>query len=579
MKMNLISALAIATCLHLAVAKETLPVAKSDKLPKNWNSDSRAVYDLLVAQFQHAGADYAGSVDTLVKFAKAQKDDKLYAKAFKALLQTERYADAVELTADWQKQSSLDINQFYVLSLALNHDIDLAINDIDTAIEKKIPDSDNSSATERLLFPYIQLLLSHWYKPEVTALLARLYEQYPDSELVSSTYAQQLRWQGDIEGAIAIIDKRRFDDQRNIELVQQKSDIYRYAVQLEAAEKVWTDLLADYPNEPLFRFAYARFLFDKYDFSGAIKQLSTLKSGELDNSGELLKIMALIHQEKYNDAEAAFETHFANSEEQARVRYSMAEQLLQQKNYALAKKYLEPLVDFTADNDGEWALPAALQIAWVLYAIAEANDLSAGDAWFDQLAAHFHLNPEEKLRENANALDKAGHENVAYDRLNAFLAENPNHEEIRYTRGLIGADMQLNARAIEDLKVIHAASPDNIDVQNALGYTLLGQDKTLDEGAQLVQKALFSKPSSPAVVDSMGWVKYRRGQFDAALPYLRYAYGNYLDGEIIGHYIMALYQAGKPELAKKLYQLEIQYSPNVKKINRHVEDILAKLKD
>lgn len=77
----------------------------------------------------------------------------------------------------------------------------------------------------------------------------------------------------------------------------------------------------------------------------------------------------------------------------------------------------------------------------------------------------------------------------------------------------------------------------------------------------------------------MGWVHFRQGQFEQALPYFRFAYANYLDGEIIGHYILALYRAGKPDVAKRLYQLEINYPPNVKKINRHVKDILPELKN
>lgn len=594
MKISIISALAVVASLGTAVAKE-LPVAPPDTaakhLPKNWSSDSHAVYDLLVAQMQHAGADYSASVDTLVKFAKTQKDDQLYGKAFKGLLQTKRYADAVELVAEWQKNSSHDLNQFYVLALTLNNDIDLALNEIDKAQNDNGNNDDKDIASREpaeaarmsQLFPYVKVLLSHWYHPRVEVLLSRLYQQYPDNELVSNTYMQLLRWQGNIEQAVAIIDKRRFNDPRNISLIQKKSDLYRYAVRLEDAEKVWQDLLADYPNEPLFRFAYAQFLYDRYDFSAAEQQLDTIGKSPLDDAINTLKMMALAQQEKFAEAEAVFDRHFANGDDSERARYTLAEQLLNRKAYDLAKKYLKPLTDFAPNSgkskDRDWAIAASLQMGRALYATAPKDDLSAGDEWFEHVASELRFTPEEKLQEQVNALQNADLDNVAYERLNAFLQDNPNNENIRYTRGLVAAELGLERVAIDDLKTIYTTSPDNIDVQNALGYTLLSSDKTLDEGAKLVQKALFSKPDSPAVVDSMGWVNYRRDDLAAALPYFRYAYGNYLDGEIIGHYILALYHSGKPDLAKRLYQLETQYPPNVKKINRHVSDILPKLKD
>lgn len=571
---------------ELSTTSQASQAATQKKLPKNWTSDSRAVYDLLVAQFQHAGADYSGSVDALVKFAKTQKDDQLYAKAFKSLLQTERYADAVELTAIWQKDSSHDINRFYVLALTLNNDIDLALNELNKFQDNVQNDLQNESqkskttpAATRQLFPYVKVLLSQWYKPQVETLFSRLYQQDSRNELVNDTYTQLLRWQGKIDQAVAIIDKRRFDEPRNINLVQQKSDVYRYAVRLRDAEKVWQDFLADYPNEPIFRFAYAQYLYDCYRFSDAEAQLEKIGQTSLSDSVNQLKMMVLVQQGKFSEAETVFAKYFANGDDSERSRYALAELFLDKKAYGLAKKYLKPLTDFNKNIEKDWAVAASLKMGQALYATAPKDDLSEGDKWFDTVASQFRFTPEEKLQEQVNALQEADLDNVAYERLNAFLQATPNNEMIRYTRGLVAAEMGLESVAIDDLKMIYTTSPDNIDVQNALGYTLLSRDDTLDEGEKLVKKALFSKPASPAVVDSMGWVNYRRNHLEVALPYFRYAYGNYLDGEIIGHYILALYHSGRADLAKRLYQLEIQYPPNVQKINRHVGDLLPKLKD
>lgn len=580
MKINIISMLIAACCFTPTIAKEpntAETAAPSATLPNNWDSNTRAVYDLLLAQLHSAGADYAASADTLVKFANSQKDDTLYAKAFKALLQTSRYDEAADLAKTWKQHSKRHIDKFYTLALTLNGDTEQALNEIKDAVSKtKIANNDNE-ALERILFPYLQLLLSHWYQPRTTEVIARLHEQYPNNELLAIMYVKQLRWQGQIDKAIAIIDKRRFNDPRNLNLIQEKSDIYRYAVRLSDADKVWQSLLADYPNEPTFQFAYAQFLYDRYDFKAADKALANLNDQHLESPINTLKFMTKIQLDDYIAAENIFAEAFPHSDDKRRARYNLADSFLQKKQYNLAKKYFEPLVNFEkdSDSDNDLSLSAALKITQILYAQAsDSQDLSAGDAWFERLAQHFRLNNESALQEQANALEKAGHKQTALSRLKTFLDTNPNNEAIRYTRGLIAADMHLNSLAIEDLKRLYAASPEDVNIQNALGYTLLSNDNDIDEGEKLIKKALFRKPSSPAIADSMGWVYYQRGEFETALPFFRFSYAAYLDGEIIGHYILALHYAGKPDVAKRLYELESRYPPNTEKIQRIVAPVI-----
>ncbi len=582
MKIKLISVLVTLCYLPFATAQklddqpEKDPKATSsraEKLPKTWSSDSRAVYDLMLAQFRHAGTDYAGSADTLVKFAKAQKDDHLYSKAYDALLQAQRYADAVALAEVWEKHSKLAVNQFYVLALVLNGDIDKAINEIDKAVEKR------KDAPKEVLTPYLQLLLSHWYSPQVSQTVERLYDAYPDSDLVGNIYSQLLRWQGDIESAVKIIEKKRFDDPRNLELVQRQSDIYRYAVRLDEAEKVWRDLLADFPNEAKYRFAYAQFLYDRYDFSGAAAQLDKVHTSDFQEVVNVLKMLTLVQLRQFDKATTLFEQHFANKEsDEARARFLLGQRLLEQEQWQLAKKYLLPLVDFDKNENSGYGPPAAFLIGQILYQTAKDKDFSEGDAWIEKISQHYQFSAEERLQGQANALQDAGYLQTAYERVNTFLKENPNHESMRYTRCLLAADLGLDTVAIEDFRMLHAQSPDDINVQNALGYTLLENPNTREEGEKLVKKALLNKPSDPAIVDSMGWAAFKRQSFDEALQFFRVSYAKYRDGEIIGHYILGLHASGQVALAKKLYQLEIRNKHNVKKIEKHVKAILPELK-
>ncbi|PID65946.1 MAG: hypothetical protein CR975_05320 [Gammaproteobacteria bacterium] len=563
------------TAFFLSVSLLCLPFfgIAEKKPPITWDKDSQAVYDLLVAQLQNADADYANSVDTLVKFAKEQKHDPLFAKAYRTLLQTERYAEAVEMAEIWKKNSKLNIDDFYVIALVLNNESDKALAVIKETLQNK--KTHQSSQDEEKLLRYVHVLISNWYHPEVLTMMTKLYDSYPDNTVISKAYVNLLRSYGNIDRAGKIIDKLLFKKPDDLALLQYKSDIYRYGLQLKAAEKVWTDVLKDYPNNTTLRIAYARFLYGMYNFQAADEQLQQLATAKIDTDKDRqqlnrLQMQVAIQLGQYAAAEKALQWSHLDAEEQDNARYDYAKALLEKKQYTLALKQFAKI-----GGESKLALPAALKIGQIHY----VKSLDEGNRWFADLQEKYHLNNDAFVREKAQALMDAGRKQTAYKLLNDYLHDNPQNEEVRYVRALIAAEMYMEEQSIEDLKRLHATSPDNTDVQNALGYTLLSQPKELSYATQLIKKSLFHSALSPAVVDSMGWSYYQHKQYKAALPYFRYAYGRYLDGEIIGHYIMGLVADGQKSLAKKLYRLEMQYEPNrekIKHITQSIEQELSK---
>lgn len=546
----------------------------NETLPKQWDSNSKALYDLLVAQLQNADADYGQSIDTLVKFAKSQKDDRLYAKAFKGLLQTHRYGDAVTLIEHWKNhsQSPIDFDEYRILALTLNGEIDQATSDARKWIE-----NDEGEVDEQALISSISLLVGNWYHPNVIKILGQLYEDYGDNKMLAFTYAKQLRWQGEVEKAGKILDKLIFNDPKNVEWLQEKSDIYRYALQLEKAESLWQQALNDYPNDNRIKFAYAQFLYDKYDYAAAEQVLATIENDEaLMTSVDTLRMMALVQLDEFAKAEQIIQNarYDDDAEQTARNHYNLAENLLIKKQYALAKKHYEAI-----DEDSYLGQVAAAKLGQIAY----VESLKAGEKQFKQVAEAFHLDGAELVRMQANAMQDANRKKAAYELLDDFLKQNPKNAKVRYQRALLAADMYRDQLAVNDLELLYTAEPDNIDYQNALGYTLLstakGDKKSLQEAKVMIDKALFAKPASPAIIDSMGWVLYQQGKYTEALPYFRYAYANFVEGEIIGHYIATLVKAGQVDKARKLYQLEKHYSPNWEKINYYTQSVQDELND
>jgi len=120
--------------------------------------------------------------------------------------------------------------------------------------------------------------------------------------------------------------------------------------------------------------------------------------------------------------------------------------------------------------------------------------------------------------------------------LDQALRYQPENTDLLYARGLLH-ERHGNLAAMEkDLLAIIAIDPDNATALNALGYSLADHNIKLAEQLE---------PENPAIIDSMGWLKYRLGQYDEAEKLLRKALklsGN--DPEIYLHLIQTLKARG-----------------------------------
>jgi len=145
----------------------------------------------------------------------------------------------------------------------------------------------------------------------------------------------------------------------------------------------------------------------------------------------------------------------------------------------------------------------------------------------------------------ATILNNANRGNEAFAVLDQALRYQPENTDLLYARGLLH-ERHGNLAAMEkDLLAIIAIDPDNATALNALGYSLADHNIKLAEAATYLNKALQLEPENPAIIDSMGWLKYRLGQYDEAEKLLRKALklsGN--DPEIYLHLIQTLKARG-----------------------------------
>jgi Flp pilus assembly protein TadD len=106
----------------------------------------------------------------------------------------------------------------------------------------------------------------------------------------------------------------------------------------------------------------------------------------------------------------------------------------------------------------------------------------------------------------------------------------------------------------DDLRSILAQDPNHAATLNALGYSLTNRTQRYEEAAVLIERALALSPGDPAIMDSLGWVYYKLGQYAQSESLLREAHAAFPDPEVAAHLGEVLWAQGREIEAKDVWQ-------------------------
>ncbi|MGR3760480.1 tetratricopeptide repeat protein [Roseobacteraceae bacterium NS-SX3] len=113
---------------------------------------------------------------------------------------------------------------------------------------------------------------------------------------------------------------------------------------------------------------------------------------------------------------------------------------------------------------------------------------------------------------------------AAYDNALAHTAEDaPGRWFLLYARGICYERLKQWDRAEADFRAALALEPEQPQVLNYLGYSLVEKRIKLDEALNMIERAAAARPDSGYIVDSLGWVLYRLGRYGEAVEHMERA--------------------------------------------------------
>ena len=107
--------------------------------------------------------------------------------------------------------------------------------------------------------------------------------------------------------------------------------------------------------------------------------------------------------------------------------------------------------------------------------------------------------------------------------IDTIVTPDASHWRLYYFRGVASERSKNWPQAESDLQQALELNPDQPQVLNYLGYSWVDMGINLDEGLEMIQKAVDVRPNDGYIVDSLGWAFYRLGRYDEAVEQLERA--------------------------------------------------------
>ena len=305
------------------------------------------------------------------------------------------------------------------------------------------------------------------------------------------------------------------------------------------------------------------------------------------NSVRLELAKALVQTEKYAEAKQHFEQLVNSPLASSDLSLTVALLALESGDDLVAEKYLKQALERKYPNPDQIYMYLARIYAqredlanvlnWVekisagpmfvdsrifaAQSIRAKNGVSDAINYLDQFKS---LDRQEKLKFLQLKTSFLYNDNQYQQAINLMLSEEEKYNdsaEFYFDFGLLYEKNKDFESMEKHLKKAISLKPDYAIAYNALGYSYADRNIKLDDAKKYIEIALSIDPQNHYILDSMGWVHFRLGNYDIAYEFITKAYMIQEDPEIAAHLGEVLWKQGKQNEAISIWQSSLEKFP------------------
>ncbi len=291
----------------------------------------------------------------------------------------------------------------------------------------------------------------------------------------------------------------------------------------------------------------SHYYLDREQFDKALDQLEVLDGFERDNLNIKIQIaLILIEQKRYEQAAIRLEDVLQQAPESDKVRRYLGavyEEIgkpdLAIMNYkkipAGSTYYAESIVHIANLMKQSGNVDKAVDV--VEKAIKEQDDVP-------ELYAYY-----------ATLLDETRAFKKAAAMLNVACEKFPSNTQLRFFLGTMQDRLGNPKETIAQMNKVLELDKDHIQALNYLAYTYAELGDNLEMASDLAHRALVLQPEDGYILDTVGWIHFKKGEIEAAIKYLEAAYKAKTDEAIIAEHLGDAYLRYQMwQKAQRMYQ-------------------------
>ncbi|MDO8893347.1 tetratricopeptide repeat protein [Nitrosomonas sp.] len=507
------------------------------------------LFDFLVGEtaLQRGNLDIA--VSRYVKLSKATRDPRIAKRATEIALHAGNPFAAEQAAAMWVElePDSTDARQTIAALLVNMGNLDAARPHLEKLLASEKDSIGNA------FMQLNQLLSRNTDKAATLQLIQRLSQPYKDVPEVHFAISQAA-WFANQHPLAAEEMQRALTLRPGWEIAAVHNGRILQRISSTDASEFYRDYLNKYPAANEVRIAYTRVLIGDNHTDLAREQLQWLSEKNPEDT-EITLAVGLLATEMgdFDITETSFKKALSLGYKDTNAVHFHLGQIYEETN-----RPDMAMASYQMVKSGGRYLPAQIRYADLLALkghLKEAREhLQKLPAANDQQTAHLILAEAQILRRS-----KAHRE--VFDLLNDGLKKLPDYPELLYDRALAADKLGKFSILEQDLRKLIKLKPDNAHAYNALGYSLAERGAQLPEALKLIRKAVELSPEDPYIMDSLGWVYYRMGNFVEGLNYLNLAFAARPDPEIAAHLGEVLWAKGAKDNAKDIWRHALEKDP------------------
>jgi tetratricopeptide (TPR) repeat protein len=507
------------------------------------------LFDFLVGEtaLQRGNLDIA--VSRYVKLSKATRDPRIAKRATEIALHAGNPFAAEQAAAMWVElePDSTDARQTIAALLVNMGNLDAARPHLEKLLASEKDSIGNA------FMQLNQLLSRNTDKVATLQLIQRLSQPYKDVPEVHFAISQAA-WFANQHPLAAEEMQRALTLRPGWEIAAVHNGRILQRISSTDASEFYRDYLNKYPAANEVRIAYTRVLIGDNHTDLAREQLQWLSEKNPEDT-EITLAVGLLATEMgdFDITETSFKKALSLGYKDTNAVHFHLGQIYEETN-----RPDMAMASYQMVKSGGRYLPAQIRYADLLALkghLKEAREhLQKLPAANDQQTAHLILAEAQILRRS-----KAHRE--VFDLLNDGLKKLPDYPELLYDRALAADKLGKFSILEQDLRKLIKLKPDNAHAYNALGYSLAERGAQLPEALKLIRKAVELSPEDPYIMDSLGWVYYRMGNFVEGLNYLNLAFAARPDPEIAAHLGEVLWAKGAKDNAKDIWRHALEKDP------------------